>query len=348
MQTEEIGVIDMFCGVGGLTHGFVLEGYDVIAGIDLDESCSYAYEKNNNSKFLKRDVRELKPEEIKKLFSPKKIKVLVGCTPCQPFSKYSVKLSKRNDDWNLVKSFAKIIEQTKPEIVSMENVPQLKNHKVFKEFQNKLKKAGYKISWQVVYGPDYGLPQERERLILLASRLGEINLIEKTHSPENYRTVQDAIGNLPPIEAGKSHPKDPIHLSSKLSEINLERIKASEPGKTWKDWSKKLQLACHKKDTGKGYVSVYGRMEWNKPSPTITTQFFGYGNGRFGHPKQNRAISLREGALLQTFPENYEFSEDKDSIKIKTIGKHIGNAVPVILGQVIAKSISKHLEGLYG
>ncbi|MBE0669907.1 MAG: DNA cytosine methyltransferase [Anaerolineales bacterium] len=348
MQTEEIGVIDMFCGVGGLTHGFVLEGYDVLAGIDLDESCSYAYEKNNNAKFLKRDVRKLKPEEIEKIFSSKKIKVLVGCAPCQPFSRYSVKPSKRNDDWNLVKSFAKIIEQTNPEIVSMENVPQLKNHKVFKEFQNKLKKTGYKISWQIVYGPDYGLPQERERLILLASKLGEINLIEKTHSPENYRTVKDTIGNLPPIDAGQSHPKDPIHLSSKLSEINLERIKASKPGKTWKDWSKNLQLACHKKDTGKGYISVYGRMEWNKPSPTITTQFFGYGNGRFGHPKQNRAISLREGALLQTFPETYEFSNDKDTIKIKTIGKHIGNAVPVVLGQVIAKSISKHLEGLHG
>jgi DNA (cytosine-5)-methyltransferase 1 len=348
MKTKEIGVIDMFCGVGGLTHGFVLEGYDVIAGIDLDDSCSYAYEKNNGAKFLKRDVRKLKSKEIDDLFSSKKIRVLVGCAPCQPFSRYSVKPSQRNNDWNLVRTFAKIIEKTKPEIVSMENVPQLQKHKVFKDFQKKLEKAGYEISWQIVYGPDYGLPQERERLILLASRLGKITLIEKTHSPENYRTVQDTIGNMPELEAGHTHPKDPLHLSSKLSKINLERIKASEPGKTWKNWSKELRLACHKKDSGKSYVSVYGRMEWNKPSPTITTQFFGYGNGRFGHPEQNRAISLREGALLQTFPENYEFAKDQNSIKIKTIGKHIGNAVPVVLGQVIAKSISKHLEGLNG
>jgi len=348
MKNNEIGVIDVFCGVGGLTHGFVLEGYDVIAGIDLDDSCSYAYEKNNNAKFLKRDIRKVKLKEINGLFSKKKIKVLIGCAPCQPFSKYSVKPSKQNEDWNLVRSFAKLIVETKPDIVSMENVPQLQNHDVFKDFQKKLKKAGYKISWQVVYGPDYGLPQERERLILLASRLGEINIIDKTHSPENYRTVRDAIGNTPRIEAGQSHPNDHIHVSSKLSKINLDRIKASEPGKTWREWSEELRLTCHSKATGRGYVSVYGRMEWQKPSPTITTQFFGYGNGRFGHPEQNRAISLREGALLQTFPENYAFAKDQASVKIKTIGKHIGNAVPVVLGQVIAKSISKHLEGLNG
>jgi DNA (cytosine-5)-methyltransferase 1 len=347
METKEIGIVDLFCGVGGLTHGFVLEGYDVVAGIDLDESCSYAYETNNNAEFIKRDIRKLKSEEIENLFSSKKIKVLVGCAPCQPFSRYSVKPSKRNNDWNLVRSFAKIIEETKPDIVSMENVPQLQGHKVFKDFQKKLEKAGYKISWQIVYGPDYGLPQERERLILLASRLGEITLIEKTHTPENYRTVQNAIGDMPKLEAGQHNPIDHLHVASKLSKTNLARIKASKPGKTWRSWPMRLRLACHKKTSGKGYVSVYGRMEWNKPSPTITTQFYGYGSGRFGHPEQDRAISLREGALLQTFPENYVFAKGHDSIKIKTIGKHIGNAVPVVLGQVIAKSIKRHLEGLY-
>jgi DNA (cytosine-5)-methyltransferase 1 len=140
------------------------------------------------------------------------------------------------------------------------------------------------------------------------------------------------------------HKKDSLHVSSHLSEQNLERIQASKPGGSWKDWDEDLRASCHRIKSGKTYGSVYGRMEWNKPAPTITTQFYGFGNGRFGHPTQDRAISIREGALLQTFPKGYKFVAPKEDVKIKELGRHIGNAVPPRLGQIIARSIKMHLE----
>lgn len=129
-----------------------------------------------------------------------------------------------------------------------------------------------------------------------------------------------------------------------MSEINLKRIRASKPGGTWRDWPKKLVADCHKEGSGKTYPSVYGRMEWNKPAPTMTTQCYGYGNGRFGHPEQDRAISLREAAVIQGFPRDYKFIERGASVEFRTLGRMIGNAVPVGLGQAIAKSIKAHLE----
>jgi DNA (cytosine-5)-methyltransferase 1 len=152
-----------------------------------------------------------------------------------------------------------------------------------------------------------------------------------------------AIGHLPELEAGKVSSVDVLHYSSSLSPLNLRRIRASRPGGTWRDWDRELVAACHRKKKGKTYPSVYGRMAWDSPSPTITTQFFGFGNGRFGHPEQNRAISLREGAVLQTFPCDYQFVEPGGVYRFKTIGRLIGNAVPVRLGEVIGKSIEMHL-----
>ena len=202
----------------------------------------------------------------------------------------------------------------------------------------------YYVWYEVVFCPDYGVPQNRKRLVLLASMMGPINLIPHTHTPNNYVTVRDAIGNLPTINAGEKNPLDPMHISTKLSEINLRRITASVPGGTWKEWPKELQLSCHKKESGASYPSVYGRMLWDEPSPTITTQFYGYGNGRFGHPEQNRAISLREGAILQSFPPEYQFIENGQIINKRKLGVQIGNAVPVALGQAIGISILNHLE----
>jgi len=345
LNIDRCGVIDLFCGVGGLTHGFVLEGVNVIAGIDVDASCSYAYEVNNNATFINQDVGSLQADHIKTLFSDVDIKILVGCAPCQPFSQYSGKNARQNSDWELVGVFANLIEQVEPEVVSMENVPRLQHHDIFYKFKDRLDRLGYKVFSKVIYGPDYGLPQERERLILLASRLGEIEIISKTHSLSEYKTVRDVIEQMPCLGAGEICENDRLHICSRLSEKNLERIRVSKPGGTWHEWPSQLRAACHSKDSGKGYVGVYGRMEWDRPSPTITTQFFGYGNGRFGHPTQDRAISLREGALLQTFPQAYKFVHPDDPLHIKSVGRHIGNAVPVALGQVIAKSISIHLDG---
>lgn len=236
------------------------------------------------------------------------------------------------------------MQETLPEIVSMENVPNLIHEKVFKDFVRTLRANNYYVEYQIVYCPDYGVPQHRKRLVLLASRMGEIHLIPPIYAEENYPTVRNAIGNLQPIEAGEICAKDQLHRSSSLSPINLRRIQQSVPGGTWRDWDDDLKLRCHKKDSGTTFPSVYGRMEWDKPSPTITTQFYGYGNGRFGHPEQNRAISLREGAILQSFPDDYIFVDEEHPAKKRELGTHIGNAVPVELGRAIGVSIQRHLE----
>ncbi len=216
----------------------------------------------------------------------------------------------------------------------------------FKDFVDFLKKSDYYVSYSNVYCPDYGIPQKRRRLVLLASKLGEIKLLDPIYKPSNYRTTRDAIGNLFPIEAGDVYDQDPLHRTTKLSDLNLKRIEASKPNGTWEDWEEGLRLACHKKKSGNTYKSVYGRMSWDQPSPTITTQFYNYGTGRFGHPEQNRALTVREGALLQTFPSNYIFCETNGDISISKLGIHIGNAVPVDLGFVIGQSILNHINNI--
>lgn len=353
------GVVDLFCGVGGLSFGLKEAGLDIIAGLDINGKCKFSYESNNRACFIESDLTEYPSEKIAELFGDSNIKILVGCAPCQPFSRYAKRYQKEGllydkelhpktnkSRYYLIEEFLRIIEDIEPEIVSLENVPGIMKEKVFEDFVSKLDQLGYLVSYSIVYCPDYGVPQNRKRLVLLASKLGRLELIPPTHSPEDYVTVKDVIYNLPSIEAGAENESDPMHRSAMLTDINLKRMKQSKPGGTWRDWDEELRLKCHSKDSGKSYPSVYGRMEWDKPSPTITTQFYGYGNGRFGHPEQDRALSLREGAILQTFPEEYQFIEDSNVaiIKSKELGVQIGNAVPPKLGEAIGISILKHLE----
>ncbi|WP_077612219.1 DNA cytosine methyltransferase [Clostridium sp. Marseille-P2415] len=341
--------IDLFCGIGGLTKGLSLAGIDVVAGYDIDGSCRFAYEKNNKTRFINEDVTNIMASEINQLYPQDCIRALVGCAPCQPFSRYSSRYRKNgriDDKWRLLYSFERLIRELMPDIVSMENVPNLVNEEVFNDFLHTLEEFGYFIDWNVVYCPDYGVPQNRKRLVLLASRLGEIHLIPPIYNSENYPTVRMAIGNLPAIRDGEIYEGDSLHRSSSLSDINRQRIVQSVPGGTWRDWSDDLRLDCHNRKSGLTYPSVYGRMEWDKPSPTITTQFYGYGNGRFGHPEQNRAISLREGAILQSFPDDYIFIDEEHPAIKRELGIHIGNAVPVELGRAIGVSIQQHLQML--
>ncbi|MBD2501238.1 DNA cytosine methyltransferase [Anabaena azotica] len=339
-----ISVVELFCGAGGLTHGFERAGLPVIAGYDTDPACKFPYEQNNKSKFILKGVEEVDGFELARHFLECSTKVLVGCAPCQPFSSYSRRYDDKESKWKLLQDFARLIYECNPEIVSMENVLQLKHHSVFKEFLQTLESLNYYVEVYEVNCLDYGIPQARRRLVLLASKFHKIELIASTHTPKNYKTVRDAICHLEPLVNGQASTIDRLHKCSRLSELNLRRIRSSKPGGTWRDWSEELVAKCHVKTTGKTYPAVYGRMEWDKPSPTITTQSFGFGNGRFGHPEQDRAISLREAALLQTFPENYEFVAPNEPVIFKHVGRLIGNAVPVILGEIIAQSILRHLE----
>ena len=339
--------IDLFCGIGGLTKGLSLAGVSVIAGYDIDDSCKFAYESNNKAKFVCKDVGNITAEEINQKFQGSDVRIIVGCAPCQPFSRYSLRYRKKgrtDDKWKLLYSFSRLVRECLPDVVSMENVPSLANEKVFMDFVSQLEELNYYVSWSIVYCPNYGVPQKRKRLVLLASRFGNIQLIKPLYDKNSYRTVRMAIENLPQISDGEICESDLLHRSSRLSEINKKRIRQSVPGGTWRDWDDDLKLKCHNKKSGVSYPSVYGRMNWDEPSPTITTQFYGYGNGRFGHPDQDRAISIREGAILQSFPNDYIFIDDKHPAQKRELGTHIGNAVPVELGRAIGISIQQHIE----
>lgn len=341
-----ITCVDLFCGAGGLTHGLVKEGVPVVAGIDLDPACAFPYEANNPGRFIKQDVKNMTTEELNQLYGDADIRVLAGCAPCQPFSTYAQRyeLDAKDGKWGLLYEFARLAEGTQPHIITMENVPTVAKHKVFHDFVDKLKRLGYYVWFDVVDSSRYGVPQMRRRMVLLASKFGNIQIIAPTR--EKPKTVKQAIGQLRPLQAGESAPRDKLHVAATLSEKNLKRIKVSKPGGTWRDWPKNLVAECHRIETGRTYPGVYGRMEWDKPAPTMTTQCYGFGNGRFGHPEQNRAISLREAAILQSFPRDYAFIPQDGEVYFKVLGRLIGNAVPVDLGRAIGRSICEHLKSV--
>ena len=344
LNCNTISAVDLFCGAGGLTYGLEKSGIAVNLGIDIDPACEYPYSANNNATFLLKSVDDVKGFELLDAYHDAELKLLAGCAPCQTFSSYNQKADSSDNRWWLLLQFSRLIRETAPELVTMENVPGLIDQDVFKEFVRNLEERHYHVDYQVVNCAEYGLPQQRNRLVLLASRLGQIKLLRPDDFKRRRETVREAIGNLPPIEAGAMDAKDPMHQSSFLSEINYKRILVSKAGGTWRDWPNELVAECHKKKSGKTYPSVYGRMSWDEPAPTITTQFFGFGNGRFGHPEQNRAISLREGAMLQSFPPEYKFTPPGEPIRKKMLGRLIGNAVPVKLGEVIGRSILNHVS----
>jgi DNA (cytosine-5)-methyltransferase 1 len=343
---KKISCIDLFCGAGGLTHGLVLEGIRVVAGIDMDPACRYPYEANNSAKFVEKDVSQVTTAELNELFGDADIKVLAGCAPCQPFSTYAQRYEVDGKDgkWGLLYEFARLAKGAKPDVITMENVPSVAKHEVFQDFVDTLERLGYNVWFDVVDSSQYGVPQTRRRMVLLASLYGEIAMIQPT--VEKPKTVKQAIGRLRPLRAGEAAPRDKLHVSSTLSEKNIQRIKVSKPGGTWRDWPEQLVADCHRSASGKTYPGVYGRMEWDKPAPTMTTQCYGFGNGRFGHPEQDRAISLREAAIIQSFPRNYAFIPKNGEVSFKVLGRLIGNAVPVDLGRAIGRTISLHISAI--
>ncbi len=335
----KIEAVDLFCGAGGLTAGLLQAGIEVKAGYDIESACAYAYEYNNQgAKFILQDVQTVTSEQIRAHYSKDAIRLLAGCAPCQPFSTYNQGRNTRCDKkWPLLYAFARLIREVQPELVTMENVPDVTKHEVYHDFVHELREQGYEIWAGKVNCTDYGIPQIRQRHVLLASRIGKVTLLSPTHTGMPI-TVRDTIANLPKLKSGEQHKRDKLHHCSKLSALNLKRIKASRPGGSWYDWPENLRATCHRKASGQTYRSVYGRMEWDKPAPTMTTLCIGFGNGRFGHPEQDRGISLREAALFQSFPMDYQFCPLEQKQSIGAVAKMIGNAVPVKLGQVIGLS----------
>ncbi|HPD17381.1 MAG TPA: DNA cytosine methyltransferase [Planctomycetota bacterium] len=342
-----ISAVDLFCGCGGLTYGLRQAGIRVVAGIDIDPQMEYAYATNNpGATFIRQNVATMRSSDIAGLFDLGKCRLLAGCAPCQPFSKLTNGIRKHRA-WGLLDHFGRFVADILPEIVTMENVPELADRggRVFSKFIAALSDCGYRIDWCVVNCAEYGIPQSRKRLVLLASRLGEIRIPPGRYKrPSQWRTVRQTIGQLRPLEAGEEDPSDPLHAASRLSPVNMERIRATRPdGGTRHDWPDRLVLDCHRKKSGERYFSIYGRMWWDRPAPTMTTLCTGIGNGRFGHPEQDRSITLREAALFQTFPRDYRFWPPDQKVNRKAVGRMIGNAVPPKLARELGRALMEHI-----
>jgi DNA (cytosine-5)-methyltransferase 1 len=339
--------IDFFCGIGGATKGFQNAGIQILKGIDNDPTCRETYEKNcSPSKFVMEDINSLKSRGLMRGIPRLKSDRLVflACAPCQPFSKSYKKKAHKDDRTDLILRFSEFVKEIRPDVIFVENVPgfrKVDNGCVFHKFLSVLKseKLRYEVEWTVIDAKTYGVPQTRRRFVMLASRMGKIDFPPVTHGKGllPYVTVCDAISKYPPISAGASHRTVPNHTTRRLSDLNLERLKKTpEDGGGRKDWPRNLWLDCHKKD-GSGHSDVYGRMSWSKPSPTLTCKCNSISNGRFGHPSEDRALSLREAATLQTFPDNFLFYG-----KASNITRHIGNAVPVLIAEVFGRTVYQH------
>ena len=331
---------EIMCGIGGATRGFLDAGIQVLRGIDIDDSCKKTYEENNKpAKFLHWDVRQLTAEELlagAKLSTGDKF-VLIACAPCQPFSRAGVKKPKNSK--SLVSALADLIREVKPDFVFAENAPgfQKRYPSIYREFLKPFLDLHYHYKCSVVNLKKYGVPQNRSRYVFIASRDYEIDLPRTTHGEEDgllpYVTVKDTIKKFPPLRLGKESKAVPNHVCRNLSETNLERLRHTpRNGGSRKAWPRHLVLECHKKS--KGHSDVYGRMQWDDVGPTLTCKCISISNGRFGHPTQNRGISVREAAALQTFKDNFMFYEPKT-----VAARHIGNAVPPLVASLVAKMI---------
>ncbi len=342
--------IDFFCGGGGMSCGLKQAGINVIAGVDLDADAQETYEFNNNgAKFIHADVKELESDYFEKVFNVKRNDdslILVGCSPCQFYSIINTAKEKSQKSKDLLLDFARFVEYYRPGYVLVENVPGIVTNKssILPCFLEKLKALGYlNCVYKVIDLSYYGVPQSRKRFSLIATRLSKKDL----HLPKadgKRAVLKDFIGErhgFARIVAGTRDDSAFNHTTAGISEKTLRRLKkTSHNGGSRFDWADDpdLQLKCFQgKDDA--FPDTFGRMCWDKPAPTITTKFTSISNGRFGHPDEDRAISIREGATLQTFPVDYVFK----TTNIATAARLIGNAVPCEyarrLGEMIVKGI---------
>ena len=342
MSRGTLRAVDFFCSGGGMTSGLIRAGIDVIAGIDNDASCKETYEKNNKgSKFILADMFELEEEWLESEIQISKNDdnmIFIGCSPCQFWSVIQTDKTKSAESKNLLAEFQRFVEYFQPGYVLVENVPGIlrrKEESGLQQFIDSLGKQDYVIHYEIVNMAEYGVPQSRKRFSLVATRvLDKVPLPEKE---ESVKTVRETIGAFSKIDAGTKDDTGFAHSVAGLGERNLKRLqKTSHDGGSWLDWRDDPELK-REKYKGSEFKDNYGRMWWDKPAPTITTKFFSVSNGRFAHPEQNRAISIREGARLQTFHDEYEFY----CTSIAGAAKLIGNAVPPLFAEKLGRAIMR-------
>lgn len=348
---KNLKAIDFFCSGGGMSFGLQEAGIDIIAGIDFDPDCEETYKANiKKTKYILADVEELNEKDLSKAVKIKKNDdnlIFVGCSPCQYWTIIRTNKNKSQKSKNLLHEFHRFVKYYNPGYVIVENVPGILNkHREsgLDKFVKELKEQGYAVHFKIINLNQYGIPESRKRFSLVANRVHNKNIFPKPNN--SCPTVRDFIGKkngFPKISAGHRDNTNFMHTAAGLSKKNIERLKLTpKNGGTRLAWANtNLQINAYKKKNAKiSFKDTYGRMSWDKPSPTITTKFFSISNGRFAHPEENRAISLREGATLQTFPKTYKFIGTSTA----AIAKMVGNAVPPLYAKQIGEIIIKNHE----
>lgn len=355
--------IEIFSGCGGLSTGLEKAGFHILSAVEINPVASQTYRQNHpNVHLIVNDVRKVKASFFLKKFNIKRgeLDLLAGCSPCQGFSRLRKGQSADNDPRNqLVFEFLRLVKGLLPKTIFMENVPGLvtteRGQKVFNPVRNELERLGYSIDYAVIDTADYGIPQFRRRFVLLGSRYKKhaISLPKPTHTDPRkisatnqmlpWKTVRQAFKGLPPLQNGEKSELLPLHHCSLNGDINLKRIKyIPHDGGSRNSLPQNLILPCHKKYPN-GYRDVYGRMSWDRPSPTMTGGCTNITKGRFIHPVEDRGISLLEAALLQTFDPDYIFIGNFGQISLQ-----IGNAVPVELARIMGLKLINYLIKIKG
>ena len=339
--------VDIFSGAGGLTTGLKAAGFRVAAGVEIEQHAVSTFKVNHpEARVFKQDVTTVTGADLVAETKGHGIALLAGCPPCQGFTSLTSKYRRTDPRNRLIVELARLIEQAKPLTLMMENVPGLaqKGKPLFDDFVSRIRDAGYVPAWEVLQVADYGIPQSRRRLVLLAGRGFEVTIPKATHSKTGagdlpkWRTVSDAIRGMPPpitmTEMRNEQEQDHgWHVVRQLSPQNQRRIRHAKPGTHWKKIPKRLRPDCHQ-DKKAGFSNVYGRMKWDEAAPTITAGCTTLSKGRFGHPEEDRTLSAREAAILQTFPREYIFS----SPYMEYVCAMIGNALPCDFAEVLARS----------
>ena len=362
---QRASVIDLFCGVGGMSSGFAAAGFRIVAGFDVNEACGPAFEANHpGAVFRAADVLELSGAEIGKLFPARGIKVLIACCPCLPYSDLRSKNPRvQDEERTVIDSFALQIDQIGADVVVMENVDTLRSYhggQTLKLMLDALDRSGYRVNASILNAAHFGVAQIRRRLVILAARDAYIAAPSRTHGADwstdeglglarDVPTIASAIGDLPPLAAGGLDRCDPLHRCSGLAPLTLERVRATPEGGDWRDWPYHLREPrnqrrygrVHRVHMGETFVQAYGRRRWREPSYTLTTRFMSVSCGYFMHPKQDRGFSIREGARLQGFPDDFDFHPRRErGVNVTALGKQIGNAVPPPLARAVADRIA--------
>ena len=345
--------LDIFAGGGGLSVGLKRAGFHVVGAVEIESNAFATYKANHPEvTAFKQDVCTVRGDALRVLSPSGQIDLLAGCPPCQGFSSLTSKYKKPHPGNRLVKEMTRLVEEISPRAVMMENVPGLqdKGKHLLKEFLDALESNGYIVNQDILQVADYGVPQSRRRLVVLAGKGFAIELPKATHSRTSsdgrkpWKTIRKVIYGMPrPItlhEAIKRGGPQSFgwHVVRDLSAANMRRLKQAKPGRSWTSIAKRLRPKCHQ-DRTTGFSNVYGRMRWTEVSPSITGGCTTFSKGRFGHPQANRTISVREAAILQTFPLDYVF----DTPYMEYACKIVGNALPCDFAEVLARACTDAL-----